>query len=235
MNDRPDNSARNRLFVEGADDFHVVCALVRKAGVAWTKSNPQIPYAPQSNGDEDALKQARLAVRARSHPCVGLILDADDDPALRWTSVLKRLEALAPLGIALPATYPDDGAVVSDKDGRRLGVWMMPGRNQRGAVEGFLASLVPQAGLWPHAVEATDTARAKGAVFADKDLLKARLRAWLAWQASPGAPYEDGPSMPAISRTRRPRRTPSCPGSVGSSACNVENRDSVGDGVPRAV
>lgn len=43
------DSTRNRLYVEGADDFHVVCALVHKSGVAWSASDSRIPHAPYSD------------------------------------------------------------------------------------------------------------------------------------------------------------------------------------------
>lgn len=191
MNDRPDKSAPNRLYVEGADDFHVLCALVRKTGVGWTRADLRIPYAPETNGDKNAVKQARTAVKARSHRCVGLVVDADSEPRSRWTEIRNELAefAASPFGLELPETYPVEGVVARGQDGRRVGVWMMPGGARSGAVEGFLTSLVPQDDLWVHAVDATTAARSRGATFADKDLSKARLRAWLAWQKAPGAPY----------------------------------------------
>lgn len=186
MNDRPDKSAPNRLYVEGADDFHVICALARKSGVGWTKANPKIPFAPETSGDKNAVKEARTAVKAKSHACVGLVVDADSDPAARWAYIRREFDDLE---LGLPAGYPVGGFLAEDRDGRRVGIWMMPGDSQPGALEGLIISLVPQVDLWSHARDATEAARAKGAMFADKDLLKARLRAWLAWQASPGAPY----------------------------------------------
>jgi hypothetical protein len=186
VSDRPDESAPNRLYVEGADAFHVVCALARKAGIRWTKADTRVPFAPSTNGNADAQRQALIAVKAL-HPCVGLVLDGDDAPRSRWESVRKEFGAL---GIVLPDTCPAGGAMVGT-EGRRVGIWLMPGEGRPGAVEGLVESLVPfpLAGLWPHAVEATKAARTLGAAFADKDLAKSQLRAWLAWQAAPGAPY----------------------------------------------
>jgi hypothetical protein len=83
MTGRPDKSAKNRLFVEGADDFHVICALVRGAGISWTSSDPQIPFAPGTSGDRNAIKEARVAFKAGSHPRIGLVVDADADPSKR--------------------------------------------------------------------------------------------------------------------------------------------------------
>lgn len=187
----PDKSAINRLYVEGADDFHVICALARRGGVSWTNDDPGIPFAPKTSGDKDAIKQARTAVKAGTHRRVGLVVDANGDPEARWATIraaFAEFEA-APFGFTLPATYPTEGVVAEGHERSFVGVWMMPGDNRPGAVESFLDSLVPRTELWSHAVEATHAARAKGALFPDKDLLRAQLRAWLAWQKTPGAPY----------------------------------------------
>jgi hypothetical protein len=190
MSDRPDKSARNRLFVEGADDFHVICALVKKAGVSWTRADQQIPFAPGTSGDRNAIKEARVAFKA-GHPRVGLVVDADVDPRSRWAGLKREFDEFtqAPCSLVLPSDYPDSGVIADSQDGRRLGIWIMPDGKQSGAVEGLLASLVPRNDLWIHATESTHLARLKGALFADKDHTKAELRAWLAWQQAPGSPY----------------------------------------------
>lgn len=56
-------------------------------------------------------------------------------------------------------------------------------------MEAFVATLIPPSPLKQHADASTDQARSIGAAFANKDLEKARLRTWLAWQKAPGAPY----------------------------------------------
>lgn len=190
MSDRPDKSAKNRLFVEGADDFHVICALVRKAGVSWSSADHQIPFAPGTSGDRNAIKEARVAFKA-GHPRVGLVVDADIDPRSRWASLKKEFDEFTktPCSLMLPSDYPDSGVIADSHDGRRLGIWIMPDGKQPGAVEGLLTSLVPRTDLWTHATAATHQARTSGAVFAEKDRTKAELRAWLAWQESPGPPY----------------------------------------------
>lgn len=177
------DSTESRLYVEGADDFHVVCALARKAGVNWSASNPEIPYAPHTNGDKSALSSAFVAIKNRT-PRVGLVIDADTDPQKRWQEICRKFATQ----IDLPGTYPTAGFVTTIRD-QRLGVWMMPHGDEPGAVEAFLAAMIPTSPLEQHAGQATTAARGLGATFADKDLAKARLRTWLAWQKAPGAPY----------------------------------------------
>jgi hypothetical protein len=182
---RPSKDAPNRLFVEGADDFHVVCALVRKSGVRWTAADSRIPYAPFTNGDANAIKQAVVATKGQT-PRVGLVIDGDASPGTRWQELHRRFDRI---GVSLPATYQGDGVVVSPGAALRLGIWMMPHEGEPGAVETLVSSLIPESKLKEHARAATDEARTLGASFANKDLEKARLRAWLSWQKDPGAPY----------------------------------------------
>lgn len=114
------------------------------------------------------------------------MIDADASPQQRWREVQQ---AFAKIAVELPSSYPERGYVEDIDDERRLGIWMMPYGGQPGAIEIFLAKLVPDGPLKDYAHEAVSRARELGAEFADKDLEKARLRTWLAWQKAPGAPY----------------------------------------------
>jgi hypothetical protein len=184
----PTRDALNRLFVEGADDFHVVCALVRRDGVDWSNHDPRIPYSPRTSGDHDAIRQAEVASRLPG-VTIGLVIDADDNAGQRWASVKHAFNNSEQYGLNLPDDYLPEGVVTSGSDGRRLGIWMMPYELQPGAVEDLLISLVPPGPLWDHAVASTDGACVLGAQLPGRKLTKAQLRAWLAWQNEPGSPY----------------------------------------------
>jgi hypothetical protein len=179
------DSTENRLYVEGADDLHVVVALVMKSEPTLTATDPRVPWTPKPNGDKQAIKTAVAALK-NLEPRVGLVIDADTDPQKRWRYVQQRFGAI---GVGLPPKYPAGGYVEDVDDERRLGIWMMPCGDQPGALEAFLATLVPNGDLKNYADQAVAKARELGATFADKDLEKARLRTWLAWQQIPGVPY----------------------------------------------
>lgn len=179
------DSTKNRLIVEGADDFHVVRALVMKSETTLTAIDPRVPWTPQPNGDRRAIQTAVTTLKNLA-PRVGLVIDADTDPQKRWGEVQR---AFAKIGVELPPRYIESGYVEDIDDERRLGIWMMPDGNRPGAIETFLADLVPDGPLKDHADEAVTRARELGAKFADKDREKARLRTWLAWQKNPGATY----------------------------------------------
>ncbi|MXW40817.1 MAG: hypothetical protein F4Z75_06725 [Synechococcus sp. SB0668_bin_15] len=66
----------------------------------------------------------------------------------------------------------------------------MPGNQQAGALEEFLANLVAEGDLLlEFAKSSTQQARTKGATFPDAKRSKAVLHTWLAWQRDPGLPY----------------------------------------------
>ena len=66
----------------------------------------------------------------------------------------------------------------------------MPDNRRTGELEDFLQELVDERNaLYPHAQEATEAARLRGAEFPDQKAGKAVLHAWLAWQKEPGRPY----------------------------------------------
>jgi hypothetical protein len=179
------DSNKSRLAVEGADDFHVVCALVMKSEPTLVALDPRVPWTPKPNGDKQAIKTAVTELKNLA-PRVGLVIDADTDPQKRWREVQRRF---GKIGVRLPPEYPAGGYVEDVDDERRLGIWMMPYGDQPGALEAFLATLVPDGDLKDYVDQAVTRAREIGATFADKDLEKARLRTWLAWQQTPGVPY----------------------------------------------
>jgi len=178
--------APNRLIVEGPDDQHSLLHLMRRHGVDWDNPGPQLPHVRDSGGYEKLL--VSLEVCVRTYTRLGIVIDADVDPQGRWGEVNRRLETL---GVALPQNPPSDGVVVNGIRPRtRVGVWLMPDNRQSGAIEEFLADLIPQNDCcWPYAEEASSEARRRGAPFPEKDFLKARIHTWLAWQKEPGLPF----------------------------------------------
>lgn len=116
---------------------------------------------------------------------LGYVLDADHSVKERWAEVTTRLRTC---GLAAPSKPPLEGYVQSGRT--RVGVWLMPNNRHRGALEQFLATLVPQGDrLFDHAKDATREALKLGAAFAQHDVAKADLHAYLAWQEEPGRPY----------------------------------------------
>jgi hypothetical protein len=66
----------------------------------------------------------------------------------------------------------------------------MPNNQDQGQLEDFLIGLIPPRDeCWAYARETTQNAKEHGARFPDKDVGKAGVHTWLAWQESPGLPF----------------------------------------------
>ena len=70
----------------------------------------------------------------------------------------------------------------------KAGVWLMPDNRVPGILENFLLFLVPSSDQQlPHAKSCVESIAQPR--FKDKDMPKALIHTWLAWQKNPGKPY----------------------------------------------
>jgi hypothetical protein len=175
-----------RLIVEDSDQ-HVVIQLLARHEADWETPDSRLPFVHAAGGIERALDEAEIAAKARAtYHRVGVLIDADLDASGQWVRLRDRWRRA---GIEVPDKVPPDGWVADQPDGRRFGAWIMPDNIVAGAIEVFLAQLVPVGdGRWSYACEAVDHARTLGAPLRDADVDKARIATWLAWQEQPGRP-----------------------------------------------
>lgn len=180
------SSAPHQLLVEGRDDVYAVIGLTSRHGLDWEHPKPGYPFLRDCEGVEQILEQATIA--GKSYQRVGIMLDADERPLRRWTSLRDRLNAI---GVSLPAKPVAGGWIGPGMgEGRRIGVWMMPDNATKGILEDFLATLVPSSDVvFPYAKKATAEVKKLGARYLLKDRSKAEIHAWLAWQEAPGRPF----------------------------------------------
>jgi hypothetical protein len=181
----PDRTSPYQLLVEGVDDKHSIIQLLKRHGFDW-EDGPVKPYI-HTTGGVDSLLDA-FPVALKNYRRVGVVLDADLEPAGRWQAIVDKAR---PVGVSLPPEPISGGTVVpSTQPSWRCGVWLMPNNGTRGTLEDFLALLVPPGNpVWEHSEEATRRARERGAPLAEKDHLKGALHAWLSWQVIPGQPF----------------------------------------------
>lgn len=181
----------NLLIVEGKDDQRIVPYVVERAGIPWGEPGAEIVRIHEIDGYPNLAAQFRTQLKNAGLLRLGIIVDADEDPAARWQSLSKIVgseyalpQAPAPGGFIAPRT-------VSNK---RLGVWMMPDNAARGMMETFLLALRPatNAPLSAHVEVAVDAAlRNHGAPFLAVHRDKAIIHTWLAWQDPPGRQMHD--------------------------------------------
>jgi Protein of unknown function (DUF3226) len=180
-------SNSNQLLVEGVDDLFSVVGLM-KGYIEWPEEQRLWPvYIHWGNGAEEILKEGVLQTYLRGSTVknFGVVLDADKKPKGRYESVRA---LCAPLFPNMPKSLPDEGMVVEDGNGHRLGVWIMPDNQMEGCAEDFLKQLVPPKSrhILEYAEQAVKQAISLGCVLEDNDVVKAELHTWLAWQDPPG-------------------------------------------------
>jgi hypothetical protein len=184
---RPPEQSPYQLRVEGLDDVHCVIHLLKQNGYDWDDARIQRPYVEGAGGIEPLLDLVGVLF-AGPYDRAGLVLDANSDPAARWTGLRRRA---ARAGVELPDSPEKDGTVVpGPRPESRVGIWLMPDNSSPGALEDFLGAMVPPDDpCWPYAGEAAAEARSRGARCPEKHHLKSRLHTWLAWQEEPGNPF----------------------------------------------
>lgn len=185
-----------RFFVEGADDFHTILALLKRHGLSreTVARFPEFQRPKNEDGTEgpqgkDAVLSAiKTTIKLSPKEALGFVVDADDNVKRTWEAVASRLRRAK---VPTPDQIPEKGFIgKADPYGTRVGVWIMPDNRRRGELEDFLQGLVDEKHvLFPHAQVATEGAKSLGATFPDHKAGKAVLHAWLAWQTSPGRPY----------------------------------------------
>jgi hypothetical protein len=183
----------NRLIVEGIDDRHSVVGLMRHH-VDWPAEVKSCPvWIELGGGAEDILNPGFLTaqIKTASIRTLGVMFDADTNPKGRYERTRERCLNMFP---QIPEKLPS-GGLVTEHDGKRFGVWVMPDNTSDGSLETFLRNLVPDTSeqIWKHAVDSVRQAMEKGASCRECHYEKADLYTWLAWQDPPG--YSPGMAL----------------------------------------
>ena len=163
------------LLVEGVDDKHV-------ARHVWQRHSAESPFCIVEKGSVDQLLKAiEVEVKVSGRQAVGILLDANTDPAGRWDAVKYRLEQA---NINLPENLCASGTIIESHP--RVGVWLMPDNAAPGELENFVAQMIPACDpVWPLAqgyIAGIPCAERK---FIPKKQRRAEVHAWLAAREDP--------------------------------------------------
>lgn len=174
--------AEREILVEGANDKHVLWAIAEKGGLSLAEGT-----IVDSKGKAGVFETFRVKLRTQSNlKSIGLLLDADEHPSLRWREVTKVLSEQGCFDI--PTDPPPEG-LVCELNGRTIGVWLAPNNVTPGAIEDvFLSLLTESDSLLPFARRYVDEIPEEQRRFRPIDREKAHAYAWLAVQAKPGRP-----------------------------------------------
>ena len=113
------------LIVEGVDDKHSVIGLM-KSYVDWPEEKARWPvYVELGNSASEILAPAFLTTHFKEAgvTTVGIMLDADNNPAGRYQSIRNTSSKFF---TELPETMPVGGLVAKNLGRMRMGFWIMP-------------------------------------------------------------------------------------------------------------
>lgn len=174
----------NRLIFEGPDDKHVVMNLLfnheHQGQLLCDHFNEKV-----KGGVDHLIDTLKEEIGATDLGRLGVILDADTNLDAQWARVTRVLEEY---GCDDVPRKPDaNGTIVETKDGKRIGIWVMPDNQSVGALEDFVGKLIGEEdNLWPKAQADVNGIPVDNRRFKATYLSKAQVHTWLAWQEEPG-------------------------------------------------
>lgn len=193
------------LLVEGANDAHVILNLVGAHNISAEFrgyktqgfDNSQYVEIREKGGVEEVkrfdnlLQSLAIETKASNDGCLGIVVDANASIDSRWQSLIDRLQ-VDDIGYASVPVEPVENGLVLDRQGflPRIGIWVMPNNKLLGKIENFIRLLVAKEkeNLWRIAETVVTEIPDEERLFADKDIIKAQVHTFLAWQDEPGRP-----------------------------------------------
>jgi len=168
----------NRLLFEGVDDKHVVKNLL-------FNHNLDIFDYKEKEGIDRLIGTLHEEIEATDWNRMGIIVDADVDVRAQWSRVTS---VLAANGFEpVPSAPSPRGTIMTDRDSRKIGLWIMPDNSLQGSIEDFVAGLIRDGDVvWPRADRVVDEIPDSERRFKASHVSKAKIHTWLAWQEEPG-------------------------------------------------
>lgn len=173
-------AAIKRLLVEGNDDEHVLYHLLEHHEV------PEEFEIKNKGGVDNIVETLHVEVLASELECLGIMVDADINPAARWRAIRNRLLTV---DYPVPEDPNPEGTIVDQPGKPTVGIWLMPNNTAAGMLEDFAGFLVPDEDpLWQRAETCINSIPEEQRRFSMDAFAKAHIHTWLAWQEDPGTP-----------------------------------------------
>ena len=162
------------LIVEGSDDERVVHRLCERMGVDRNFC------IDDKQGLDRLLRSISTELKVAGRLALGIMVDANDNPASRWQAIAGRIGAA---GIIVPECLDPGGTTIESTP--RVGIWLMPDNQSGGEIEDFLARLIPANDpQWLRAKYINDIPSDERK-FSLNRATRAELYAWLATRKAP--------------------------------------------------
>lgn len=169
------------LLVEGQDDKHVVLHLRMR-----DESMPSFDISDK-DGIDRLLDSVSPEIKAPGRKSVGILVDANDEPANRWKAIRSRLQQFK-LNRPLPEEPEPDGTILCVvSPAVRIGIWLWPDNRRPGELEEFVKMMIPSKDpVWPRSEAYIDHIPKTDRKFPPGKEMKAKIYAWLATTETPG-------------------------------------------------
>lgn len=182
------DSYENYLLVEGDEEKHVFTQLVAKHQIFEKfKIKDEFFEVKSHNGIENLLnlRTLRNYLVVSESRRYGIVIDADEDIAVRWKQIKSICEAIGYHHV--PSSPSPDGTFLSEEGLASVSIWLMPDNSTAGMMEDFIGWLVPRNDLlWPIAGDVVQKVIERDQRFRKSYVSKACIHTWLAWQKDPG-------------------------------------------------
>ncbi len=190
-----------RLLVEGSADYNFFGHLFVKRKLYEKQGKTIIPKGFETcpAGDWVGVLNGLAQITDKDVEILGIIVDADTDLRQRWKDIKDKLQEFE-LDYTLPVDPAPQGWTSDPQEGKkRLGIWIMPNNKTKGILEDFIIRMrhdnEDNQRLWGHVEHSINTLPDGPRFDESKDLAKAQVATWLAWQEEPGHPMGLAVSM----------------------------------------
>ena len=162
-------------MVEGPNDLHVV-------GHICMLNASDFSFDTISKDNWENLRDSiSVEMKVPGRQVVGILADADDNPAGRWESIMDRLGIV---GIEVENSSFPQGLIVEQTP--KVGVWIMPDNERPGELEDFVIEMIPDGDVvWPRSQSYIDGIHEGDRPFTEGKEQRAQLYAWLATREEP--------------------------------------------------
>lgn len=194
INKRYGENLPGLLLVEGVNDLNFLCQLFVKRGIyEYNKKESEfIPkqFSSLEKGSYSELKSGLVEeFKDEFLETIGIVVDADENIQKRWNDITKYIQKELRYS-NLPSEPVFEGYITEEGQGsKRLGIWLMPDNKKNGIIEHFVSWMIHHKDinpLWQHVEKSIETMPETR--FEPKDLAKAQVATWMAWQKTPGNP-----------------------------------------------
>lgn len=168
------------LLVEGPSDKQVVRSLRKR--FRGKHSIPEFEIR-EARGVDRLLSVIEAEIDVPGRIALGVLVDANDAVADRWSAVTERIRCARPdMRLENPVT---DGTIV--RGSPDVGIWLWPDNESQGELEDFVGRMIPNSDpVWPLSRKYIGDIPKEYRRFSEEKTMRAKVHAWLATRETPG-------------------------------------------------